>query len=400
MMRTGRPLHALGMLGALIVGWTAERWGQLEREVTAAVARAETVQLAAAAAPSATPAAPRRQLTATAPQRQLAALTPAPVALPAVVPMQARKPAPLRRTPQQRITRAPIAPVPVAIALAEPAPRPAVAAAPVAASPPAPPAFTLATRAYAEAASGQRRAAAQDFAAALTADPAAPNAAAWSAARRALTRRWSGSAYVFERPAGSANPGALPLLGGGQSGAALAFTPDPLARRPFSLTARATTATTTGTDGAEAAFGIGWRVRRGISLNAERLVAIGRGGRNAWTARLSGGGQVQVRRVAVDGYAEAGVVSGSVATGYAAAQARAGYPFAVTPMLTLSPGGGVWSSIERGRTTIDRVDAGPGVRLHWSRARLPVDVSVDYRFKVAGNAAPGSGVAVTLGTGF
>ncbi len=395
MMRTGRPLQALGMLGALVVGWTAGRWGQLEREVTAAVARAEAVQLAAAVR-----VAPRA-----VPPRLLAALATAPVASAAVVPDLPRQPAPPRRIRQQRpgraaIARAPAAAAPVVATIAAGLPPPSTLVAPIAVAPAAAPGFALATRAYAEAASGRRRAAARDFAAAVDADPAAPNAAAWSAARAVLMRRWSGSAYVLERPAGSANPGALPLLGGGQSGAALAFTPDPLARRPFSLTLRTTTASNTGTDGAEAALGIGWRVRRGVSLNAERLIAIGHGGRNAWTARLSGGGQVQVAGVAIDGYAETGVVSGSVATGYAAAQLRAGYPVAVTPALTLSPGGGVWSSIERARRTTDRVDAGPGIRLHWSRARLPIDVAVDYRFKVAGNAAPGSGVAVTLGTGF
>lgn len=279
-------------------------------------------------------------------------------------------------------------------ATATPPLTPASAVAPQSAS-----AFDLATRAYGEAAAGRRRAAAADFAAAVALTPEAPNAAAWRAAQAALTRRWSAGGYVFLRAAGSADPGSVPVLGGGQSGASLAFTPDPLAPRPLALTARAT-ASNSGDSAAEAALGVRWQLTPGLTLSGERLVALSTGGRNAWTARLAAGGSLRRGGVTASAYGEAGVVGTSPVTRYASAQFRAGYPVKIGPALELIPGAGVWSSLEQARTTVDRVDAGPGVRLHWARAPLPVDLQVDYRFRVAGKAAPGSGPAVTLTTGF
>lgn len=80
---------------------------------------------------------------------------------------------------------------------------------------------------------------------------------------------------------------------------------------------------------------------------------------------------------------------------------RASHPFTIVPLFTLSPGAGVWAGIQRDRVmTTSRVDAGPSLRLHWARAPLPVDIAVDYRRRLAGNAAPGSGIAVMLSTGF
>ncbi|TFU03025.1 hypothetical protein EUV02_07420 [Polymorphobacter arshaanensis] len=96
----------------------------------------------------------------------------------------------------------------------------------------------VAQQAYDSLATGDRRAAAQGFDTAAALAPDDSRAAAWSREAARLGRRWSGSAYIFARGAGPPGFASAALLGGGQSGATLAFTPSPLAARPLALTLR------------------------------------------------------------------------------------------------------------------------------------------------------------------
>lgn len=220
----------------------------------------------------------------------------------------------------------------------------------------------------------------------------------------------SGSAYAYSRPSVSldpttasrgGSPGTTPLLGGSQSGATLAFVLDPLARRPFDLIARVTGSTGFDQHDSEAALGVRWRLLSAISLGAERLIALGPGRRHDWTLRLAGGRGIRIGPLAVDGYGETGIVGIVHPTLFAAAQARGALPIAITSALTLAPGVGIRAGVQHDRrATTSRVDAGPSLRLHWARASLPVDVALNYRRRLAGNAAPGSGVALTVSTRF
>lgn len=67
----------------------------------------------------------------------------------------------------------------------------------------------------------------------------------------------------------------------------------------------------------------------------------------------------------------------------------------------LSAGGGVWSGGQRGAA---RLDVGPRLELRGMvgppRRRIGVRVGVDWRFRVAGKAEPGSGPALTVAAGF
>lgn len=69
--------------------------------------------------------------------------------------------------------------------------------------------------------------------------------------------------------------------------------------------------------------------------------------------------------------------------------------------LHFSAGGGVWSGGQRGAV---RVDAGPRVEIRGllgpQARRIGVRVGVDWRFRVAGRAEPGSGPVLTVATGF
>ncbi len=249
----------------------------------------------------------------------------------------------------------------------------------------------LATAAYARLAAGDRRGAARLFDAALTGDDS--RAAAWQRQRDALTRRWSGSAYSIIRGAGPVGLTGEPVLGGGQSGGSIAFTPDPLSPRPVAATLRGSVAHDDGGRSAFVAAGIQWHPVTGVTLAAERLIGVGRTGPHAWTARLAAGTDRAIGQWRLTAYGEGGILGHA---SYAAIQGRGGVVVRVS-QIELDPGMGVWSSVQRDRgTTIDRVDVGPGIV---ARAG-PFAAEVDYRVRIAGNAAPGSGPVLTLGAAF
>jgi len=381
----GRPLRVLVLLAFVGGAWLATR-------VPDVAARYDAV-VAGMASP-----APRRETFAArvdAPPVPAVILRPEPPALPPVA-------GPARRvmTPQVRVTA--VEPLPIA---RDPAPIAAVL-------PPAPPAslatttqpipgFDLATAAYARLAVADRRGADRLFAAALAAAAGqdVPQAADWARVQRQLRRRWSGDAYTLLRESGLAGPAASPVLGGGQSGASLAFSLDPLARRPLAVFGRIyaahDAAASIAPASAQAAVGLRWQLRPGLSIAAERLIAIGAATSGDWNLRLAAGGARRLGPVTVDGYGEAGVRGNGDL--YAGGEAHARAPIGKIGAVQLAAGPGVWGSVQAAGATVGRVDVGAGIT-----AQLPagIVVSGDWRWRVAGNAAPGSGPAVTMGVAF
>lgn len=247
----------------------------------------------------------------------------------------------------------------------------------------------LAARAYARLGAGDRREAVRLFEAALAIGD--PRGAAWTAQRATLVRRWSGSAYSIVRAAGAVDLAGTPLLGGGQSGGTLTYTPDPLARRPFALITRVSTAHDDGGRSALAAVGVIWHSFAGVTIAAERLVPVGPAARGDWTVRVAGGAARNWRGIDGSVYGEAGIVGRST---YAAAQARVGERLLGGRLI---PGIGTWAGIQRNTgQNVDRLDVGPGLtaRIHG------VTFAIDYRFRVAGNAAPGSGPVLGVSSAF
>jgi hypothetical protein len=106
--------------------------------------------------------------------------------------------------------------------------------------------------------------------------------------------------------------------------------------------------------------------------------------------------------VEAEAYAQAGWAGGRDATAFydlaATLQRRVIRPL---PGTQLSAGGGVWSGGQRGAV---RLDLGPRIELRTmlgpSSRRIGVRVGVDWRFRVAGSAEPGSGPALTVAAGF
>mgnify|MGYP002777889074 CR=1 FL=1 len=384
-MGKGRPLRALAGLGVMLVAWLGWRAPQLAGEARQlAAGLAPPVMLAQAPAPDTAlqPSTMREQSISLPPPPRLALVR----WQPPLFMHPERYGSPLRAAdgspPVDRPEAAPVAP-----------------ATPVLASEPPSRAFNLADQAYQRLRAGDRRQAAALFDAALALEPGNRQ---WQADRRALGRRWQLGWFSLLRdggPApnapGSGLPGATtsPVLGGGQQGASLAYVLNPLARRPLAIVARANVAADASgiqAETAQAAIGLRQTLLPGVTLSAERLIALGEGTRSDWTLRLAAG----ATRGRLEAYGEAGVLGSGQIYGGAQATAR---------MLQLGPAtlaAGAWGSGQTAPSPavpdVWRVDVGPAVSTRWKKLR----VQADWRQRVAGNAAPGSGPVLTVAADF
>lgn len=98
-----------------------------------------------------------------------------------------------------------------------------------------------------------------------------------------------------------------------------------------------------------------------------------------------------------EAYAQAGYVGGRDATAFVDGQARVEKPLLHNGRTELRAGGGVWGGAQRGA---ERLDVGPTATLSVPIGPAGARVSADYRIRVGGRAAPGSGAVLTLSAGF
>ena len=202
--------------------------------------------------------------------------------------------------------------------------------------------------------------------------------------------RWSGSAWAILRPEGRATPFASPL-GGSQAGARIAYA---LGKsRRVALYARASSAI----DAAEreAAVGLDWRpTRLPVHLIAERRIGI-EGVRSGTAIGAVGGvGPTRVAGpVRVEGYAQGGVIFRDGREGFADGSIR----FTLPATSRIDLGVGAWGGAQKGAA---RADVGPTVGVAVPVAGRTIRLSADWRQRVAGDARPGSGPAVSLGVDF
>lgn len=154
-------------------------------------------------------------------------------------------------------------------------------------------------------------------------------------------------------------------------------------------------------NGAEAAIGIAVRPseRIPVELTAERRIGLDDGGRDAWSLGIAGG--VNRRSMPLgfelDGYVQAGVVGARRRDLYGDAAIVVSQPIPLSERSTLSLGGGIWAGAQPGAS---RVDIGPEASLRLPAGDGGVRLSLSWRQRVAGSAAPGSGPVLTLGTDF
>lgn len=94
-----------------------------------------------------------------------------------------------------------------------------------------------------------------------------------------------------------------------------------------------------------------------------------------------------------EGYAQGGWVGGRDATAFADGQARVTHDLRLAARARVKLGLGTWGGAQK---FAGRLDVGPTATADLG----PLRVAVDYRVRIAGRAAPGNGLAVTVSTGF
>jgi hypothetical protein len=98
-----------------------------------------------------------------------------------------------------------------------------------------------------------------------------------------------------------------------------------------------------------------------------------------------------------EAYGQAGYVGGKSASAFADGQVRAERKFAEFGDTKLSAGAGAWGGAQKGAA---RIDLGPSASLRLKLGETNSRVSMDWRFRVAGDAQPASGPALTISAGF
>lgn len=214
------------------------------------------------------------------------------------------------------------------------------------------------------------------------------------AAPRPPSRRWSGSAWLLARRDGGAALAPGGTLGASQAGARLLYRINDDARRPLGLSGRLYVPLRR-IAGAEVAAGFDWQpsARLPLHLLLERRQGVGREGRNAFAATVYGGGSADLGRGwRLDGYAQAGIVGTRSRDAFLDGSARLTRAFGPVEV-----GGGVWGAAQPGAS---RLDVGPQLSVPIRARSVSLRLSAEYRVRVAGDARPASGPALTLGVDF
>ena len=98
-----------------------------------------------------------------------------------------------------------------------------------------------------------------------------------------------------------------------------------------------------------------------------------------------------------EAYLQAGWVGGRYATAFIDGQARIDHPLVAVAGTQLTAGAGLWGGAQK---AAERLDVGPSALLTFRLGRCQGRLSADYRFRIAGDAQPASGPALTLSAGF
>lgn len=206
---------------------------------------------------------------------------------------------------------------------------------------------------------------------------------------------WSGQAWLFVREGKARSLAAGGQLGGSQAGGRIAYR-----RGDVALAARVSTPLRD-LNGAEGALGVDWHPLGDtpLRLSLERRFDLGGSGRNAWAAYAAGGffkGNLPWG-TELDGYGQAGIVGAERRDLFADGAIRLGKRIVVGGQSSLVVGGGVWGAAQPGAA---RLDVGPRAALVLPIGRTIAVAAIEGRFRVAGDARPGSGVALTLSSDF
>lgn len=228
-----------------------------------------------------------------------------------------------------------------------------------------------------------------------TLPPGLPNDAGGAASPRPGSR-WSGSAWLAARGGAGLAPGTLGgQLGGSQAGVRLAWLLD--RRHRLALAARV--ASPLGAGLREAALGVEWQpTRLPIRLVAERRIALGPGHGGPAIGMVGGFGPAPLPLgFRLEGYGQAGVIRRADTEPYGDGALHLAHPLASLGRVRFDLGAGAWGAAQRGAA---RLDLGPSLGASVPLGRQTVRIALDWRARVAGDAYPRSGPALTLGADF
>lgn len=221
--------------------------------------------------------------------------------------------------------------------------------------------------------------------------------------RFSLTHGWSASGWTLYRP-GSRSASGLATngqLGGSQTGVRVRKIVVDLGAN-ISLGGSLRASSSFGRDAQrEVAVGGSLRMERRmpVEIIAERRIALDGGARDRFVL-LAASGIDDVKLPAK------GLLSGYVQVGVAGVKSRDGFvdgAVRVERRLTEGQGYEVRAGANlsgAAQPGLSRVDVGPSVMLKLQSPAPPVRVSAEWRQRVAGNASPASGPAITVGVDF
>ena len=215
----------------------------------------------------------------------------------------------------------------------------------------------------------------------------------------ALQGRLFAYAYSFWRMSGADQPSlaSAAQYGGSQSGIQFGYDLD--GQRDSGLAIVASGAATPSAGGEELALGLRWQrpAKLPLALNAERRVILN--GRDKWAFYAAGGfdGQPLPARFRLDGYGQLGWASGDAGGAFFDTQLRASRPLARVSAAKIGAGAAIWAG---GQEDVHRIDIGPTVTVDYPLGETRIDIRLDWRHRIAGNARPGGGAALTVATAF
>ncbi|QHD67805.1 hypothetical protein GS397_12705 [Sphingobium yanoikuyae] len=211
--------------------------------------------------------------------------------------------------------------------------------------------------------------------------------------------RWQSSAWLLWRSSGgsSADLATVGRLGGSQAGARLAFDMMPRSSGRLAAYGRATTALQS-PEAPETAIGLSYQPIRHIALSlaVERRIALDTQARNAFALLLVGGFGPRPVAGPIEAslYAQTGMVGLHKRDLFIDGKFSLLAPVKDSPLrVGLSLSGGAQPDVER-------LDIGPEIQFRLPLPAIAARIGIEWRERIAGQAKPASGLAVTLAADF
>ncbi len=214
--------------------------------------------------------------------------------------------------------------------------------------------------------------------------------------------RWSIDGWLLLREDDTSSFAAVePSYGRSQAGAVLRYKLDPASSFAPQAYVRATGALR-GEEQLDFAAGLSARLNDSNPVRvAAEMRASKQGG--SWEARPAAFAVTELPRAKLpfelrgEAYAQAGYVGGDFATAFVDGQLRVDRKLADLGETELRVGAGSWGGAQKDAA---RLDIGPTASLSFKLGEGRARLSADYRLRVAGDAQPDSGPAITLTAGF